>query len=60
MIVAQALDDPISYLTKKGILSKTNDFSIDHKPDISLTKIGNLSSYNHALDIPSSVLKETW
>ena len=53
----QALDDPISYLTKKGILSKTNDFSIDHKPDISLTN-EEIYQLQSALDIPSSVLKK--
>ena len=51
------LSDPISYLTEKGILSKTNDFSIDHDSEISLTS-KEIQQLESSLDIPSSILKK--
>jgi DNA repair protein RadD len=51
------LSDPITYLTEKGILSKTIDFAIDHDPEISLTD-SEAKSIEMALDIPESILKK--
>ena len=51
------LEDPISYLTKKGVLSKTVDFAIDHDPKITLTN-AEAKSLELSLDIPEKILKK--
>jgi len=53
----EELDDPISYLTEKGILSNVTNYALEHDPNIALTDT-EAKKIELSLDIPESVLKK--
>lgn len=51
------LDDPITYLTNKGVLARINRFQIDSGAEIKLSK-SEINYMERLLDIPKSVLNK--